>query len=152
MKINNSKQRLNEIMSRLDKTFKVILNENNIYTNKYHITTIEKPIIPDAIEVISNNPNATEFHDKGSYDSFASQQHYFSASHSHCFYTEEEYNEFSRNGSQYVDPNSKESDILFETGHEVVQVWDNKNNIGFVIPADKTDSNVPIESIRTNLK
>ena len=140
MKIDNSKTKLFEVMSKLDKTFKPKLNEDNIYRNKYLITTIDKPLIPDAVKILSNNKNALAFHDKSSFDSFANQQKYFSASQSHCFYTEDEYNEFSQNGSQYVDPDSKASTIVFETGHEPVQVWDNKNNIGFIVPSNKTDN------------
>ena len=127
------KQRLFEIMMNVDKTFKPKLNEN-ISSNKYNITTINEPIIPDAIEVISQNPNAIEFHDKQSFDEFAKQQRYFSASYSHCFYSAEEMQEWSRNGNQYSDPDSENSLILFETGRELVQVWDNKNSIGYIIP------------------
>lgn len=116
-----------------------IMVESNIYNNKYGIQTIEKPIIPDAVTILSKNPNAVKFTDKNSFDRFASQQKYFSASHSHCFYTPKEYDDFSRTGSQYNDPDSQQSKMVFETGHELVQVWDNKNNVGYVIPNDKTD-------------
>ena len=138
MKSKATKERLFEIVGKLDKTFK--LNEENIYLNKYMIKTINEPIIPDAIEVISKNPNAIKFTNKSEYNSFAKNQQYFSASHSHSFYNKEENDSFSQNGSKYDDQDAEQSDILFETGHEIVQVWDNKNNIGFIIPADKTYS------------
>ncbi len=129
----NSKQRLFEVMGILDKTFKPKLNEN-ILSNKYNITTINEPIIPDAIEVISQNPNAIVFNNKQAFDEFAKQQRYFSASYSHAFYSPEEMQEWSRNGNQHTDPDSENSLLLFETGRELVQVWDNKNSIGYIIP------------------
>jgi len=132
---DNTKKRLLEVMQRVDPAFKPVLNEN-IISNKHGVTTVDQPIIPDAIEVISKNPNAVEFSDKQSFDNFANQQKYFSASYSHAFYTPEERQEWSRNGSQYSDPDSENSILLFETGHEIVQVWDNKNSIGYVIPSE----------------
>jgi len=112
------------------------MNEENIESNKYNITTISEPIIPDAIQVVSQNSNAIEFTDKQSFDEFANQQQYFSASHSHCFYSVEEKQEWSRNGGKYSDPDSEQSVLVFETGHKPVQVWDNKNSIGYVVPSE----------------
>lgn len=119
------------------------LEENkNIFKGKYGYLTIDEPIIPDAIQVISQNPNAIKFTDKQSYDEFANQQRYFSASHSHAFYSPEEMEEWRKSGNRYKDPDSEQSDILFNTGHEPVQVWDNKNQIGYVVPSERNKEGV----------
>jgi hypothetical protein len=96
--------------------------------------TISEPIIPDALMIISNNPNAIRFNNKEEYDEFASVQKYFSASHSHCFYSMENKEYFHKNGSHYADSDEGLSDVLFNTGRDIVQVWDNKNQIGYVVP------------------
>jgi hypothetical protein len=140
MKKQNSKQRLFEVMSRLDKTFKPKLNEN-IYKSRDGYLTISEPIIPDAIEAISKHPEAIEFTDKQSFDEFANKQKYFSASYSHCFYSPEEKEEWHRNGSKYNDRDSEQSVMLFNTDHELVQVWDNKNQIGYVVPSKLNNMN-----------
>ena len=96
--------------------------------------SIVEPIIPDALMVISNNPNAIRFNNYEEYKEYSGKQKYFSASHSHCFYSQENKEYFHNNGSQHADPDEGLSDILFNTGHEIVQVWDNKNQIGYVVP------------------
>lgn len=96
--------------------------------------TINEPIIPDALMVISNNSTAIRFNNYNEYKEFADAQKYFSASHSHCFYSQENMEYFHKNGSKYADPDEEMSDILFNTGREIVQVWDNKNQIGYIVP------------------
>jgi hypothetical protein len=145
MKKQESKQRLFEVMQRLDKTFKSRLNEN-IYKSRDGYFTISEPIIPDAIEAISKHPEAIEFRDKQSFDEFADKQKYFSASYSHCFYSPEEKEEWHRNGNKHNDSDSEQSVMLFNTGHELVQVWDNKNQIGYVVPSKLNNMNETNES------
>ncbi len=96
--------------------------------------TVREPIIPDALMIISNNPNAIKFNNFEEYKEFAEKQVYFSSSHSHCFYSIENENYFHKNGSKHLDPDEELSELLFNTGHEIVQVWDNKNQIGYIIP------------------
>jgi len=117
------------------------LRYNNSRNPNIQGTTVKEPIIPDAIAAIQTNPKAKVFGNKQSYDDFANQQQYFSASHSHCFYSPEERQEWSKNGSKYTDQDSEQSDMVFETGHELVQVWDNKNNRGYVVPSERKKEN-----------
>ena len=105
---------------------KIYLLEDNIFTSyrNGHLT-IQHPIIPDAIKVISNNKEAIEFHNKSDFEDTLKKQHYFSASYSHCYDSLEDFE------------NSKPNDdsvLLFETGHKIVAVWDDKNQIGYIIP------------------
>ncbi len=113
-------------------------NSNNIYYNKYHTLTVREPIITDVVSILSKNPNAVKFTNKAEFDAFSEKQRYFSASHSHCFYTKEEYDNWSKSGNKHKDPDSEASVMVFETGREPVQIWDNKNSIGYVVPSDKT--------------
>lgn len=94
----------------------------------------EDPIIPDAISVISSHPEAIEFTDKDTFDSFLEKQKYFSASYSHCFYSVEEMEEFRRTFT----PVNSDCVILRETGRLLVAVWDAVNGIGYIIPANVT--------------
>lgn len=128
---NNLKIRL--LIRRL---IKENLHNNNIILSKYGHITINEPLIPDAVQLLSNDKRAIKFTNKNEFDAFAQQQKYFSASASHCFYSKEEYDAWSRNGSKYSDPDSKNSVMVFETGRELVEIWDAKNNIGFIIPSD----------------
>jgi len=153
----NGKQKLFEVMSRLDKTFKINedilsntnnVNENEVETDSYNIIknsfgrlTVENPIIPDAIKAISQNPKAVKFTNKQLFNEFANQQQYFSASASHCFYNMAEKMEWSKNGGKYVDPDSEKSIIVFDTGRDLVKVWDNKNSIGYIIPKNQLKPN-----------
>jgi hypothetical protein len=113
-------------------------DSQNIYNNKYGDLTIKSPIIPDAIQILSKNKNAIKFTNKNEFDNLANKEKYFSASQSHCFYTPNEHQEWLNNGNKYSDSDSENSKIVFDTGHRLVQVWDNKNNIGYIVPADKS--------------
>jgi len=138
-----------EDIENYDNNINEMIGENesnkNIYKGQYGYYTIDKPIIPDAIEVISQNPEAIKFTDKQSYEELANQQKYFSASHSHCFYSPEEQEQWYKSGNKYSDMDSEQSDILFNTGHELVQVWDNKNNIGYVVPSKRNKEGISEE-------
>lgn len=98
---------------------------------------MSEPIIPNGIDYLSKNSNCEIFTDKKSYEDFLNTQHYFSAGHSHCFYDEKQHEYFSANGSKYNDPDAEKSDMMFEVGHELVAVWDEKNSIGYVLPKSK---------------
>jgi len=126
----DTKQRLFEVMGKIDSSFKPKLNEN-IYRSKYGHMTIDKPIISDAITLLSQNSNAVEFSDKSEFDVFLNKQPYFSASYSHCYYTEEDM-EANKPADNCV--------LLFETGREVVAVWDDINKIGFVLPKQMNEN------------
>jgi hypothetical protein len=106
----------------------------NIHRNNSNEITISEPIIPDALMVISNNPKAIKFSKLDEYKIFADKQKYFSAYHSHCFYSKENQEYFHMNGSMHKDKSEILSSIVFNTGREIVQVWDEKNQIGYVIP------------------
>ena len=109
------------------------IEPKNIHFNKHNILTVENPIIPDVLKILSKKDNAVKFTDKNEFDKFAREQKYFSASHTHSFYSEKEMENWKKNNIK--DPDSEKSDIVFETGHEPVQVWDNKNKIGYIIPS-----------------
>jgi hypothetical protein len=123
--MDRTKQRLFEVMSKIDSSFKQKLNEDNIYQSKYGHTTLDKPIISDAIKILSENPKAIKFNNKQEFEQVLNNQKYFSASYSHAFQTIEDYN--NRNSDE-------QSILLFETGHEIVGVWDDINSIGFILP------------------
>lgn len=127
--IENHENNINEITGEIANND---LNENNIINNKYGRMTVNLPIIPDAVEVINNDNNVKTFNNKNEYDNYLNQQKYFSLSKSHSFYSPNEYKMWSDNGNVYSDEDSKNSEIAFETGREIVGVWDNKNNIGYV--------------------
>jgi hypothetical protein len=111
--------------------------KSNIYQHKHGYPSIEIPLIPDAIEVISKNKNAIRYTDKKEFEEFANAQRYFSAGYTHCFYTLDEYNQWHKNGSKYTDKDSENSKVLKQFG-EIIQVWDEKNHVGYVVPSDKT--------------
>jgi len=125
------KERLLEMMQKIDSSFKPKLNEN-IYFNKYNIKTIDLPIIGDAISILSKNNNAIKFTNKNEFVKFLNQQQYFSASYSHTFDSIENYEKGIPNDN---------SILLFETGHEIVGAWDDLNSIGYVLPEDDNKSN-----------
>ena len=128
-----SKGRLFEIFENVNK---IKINESN---NK-----LAQPIIPNAINIISLNPNVQQFDTKEEYLNFINNENYFSASHSHAFYSGDEYNEWHSNGNKYNNNDSKESDILFNTG-DLVGVWDNKNSIGFALPNNIMGEDIQIK-------
>ena len=107
----------------------------NIYRNKYDILTVNKPIIPDVVKILERNPDSIKFTNKNAFIEFAEKQHYFSASHSHCFNSIEEYQVWAK--EHIKTPDAEQSEMLFETGNQPVQVWDNKNGIGYIIPSSK---------------
>jgi len=118
------------------------LLKESVYINKYGIETINKPIISDALMVISKDENAVKFTNKEEFNSFLEKQKYFSASYSHCYYSEEDYqaaqrgDEKFRNGSTGISEADRGCVILFETGRELIAVWSEKDKIGFIIPSD----------------
>jgi hypothetical protein len=110
----------------------------------------EKAFLPlnPALEWIQNRPilkiapfaqltSGKLFNNKIEFKNFLDTQRYFSASYSHCFYSPEEEAQWSRNGSKYTDDDSAQSIMLFETGRELVAVWDNKNSIGYIVPSQR---------------
>lgn len=105
---------------------------NNIRENKYGIITINKPIIPDAVTVLSKNNQVIVVNSKSEFKQISDAQTYFSASYSHCFYSLDEYNAWTQ--KHVIEARAEGSIMLFETGHEIVQVWDDKNQIGYIIP------------------
>jgi hypothetical protein len=122
---------------------KIIKEEySNIYTDKYFKTTIDKPIIPDAIKVISSDKNSIKFTDKNKFNSFLKKQKYFSASYSHCYYSMDDYtascdgDKRFRDGCTGVSEADRGCVMLFETG-ELVAIWDEKNKIGYIIPSKR---------------
>ena len=53
---------------------------------------LTEPIIPDAVRLLSQQPNVVELNNKEEYLNHIKNQKYFSASHSHTFYSPEEMN------------------------------------------------------------
>jgi len=123
-------------LSLFESLLKKALLENNIYRNKYNIETVSDPIIPDVVKILSNNPKAIKVNNKAQFEDLANEQVYFSPSRSHCFYSEEEMNNW-RSDNTKISPEAEESVLVFETGREPVQIWDEKNKIGFIIPKNK---------------
>ncbi len=103
------------------------LLEGNIYVNKYGIETVSDPIIPDVVDILSKNPKAIKVRSKEEFDSIAEQQTYFSPSRSYCFYSEVEMSGWQKTHIQTKE--SEDSVLMFETGHEPVQIWDEKNKM-----------------------
>jgi len=132
---------LNELKNIIKKIIKE--ENNNIYTNKYFTTTIDKPIIPDAIKVISSDKDSIKFTDKNKFNSFLEKQKYFSASYSHCYYSMDDYtascdgDKRFRDGCIGISEADRGCIMLFETGRKLVAVWDEKNKIGYIIPSKR---------------
>lgn len=120
--------------------------DENIIHSKYGHETINYPIIPDAINVISKNPKAIKFNNRDEFKKTLKNQEYFSASHSHCYYSVDDMEASQRNEPDWMDGNTniseanKGSILLFETGKEIVAVWDERNNVGYIVPS-KTQKN-----------
>lgn len=123
---NPSNNKINEQKSSIREFVKKILSEK-IYTSKYGFDSIDEPMIPDAITLLSKNNSSIKFTNKNDFDNFLNNQEYFSASYSNCLYPDSV--EFE-----------KDCVIVFETGHELVAAWDDKNSIGYILPENKTDS------------
>lgn len=122
------------------KRFTDFINENaNIIANKYNITTVNDPIVPDAITVMSNIPEAINFTDRKKFDAYLDKQTYFSCSYSHCYYTKEDLQKSHKDGT-YKNP-AENCVMLFETGHELVAVWNDKNSIGYILPSKYSEAN-----------
>ena len=138
----DSKQMLFEM---IHKVSGMPLNESNIYRNRHGIITIDKPIIPDAITILSNNKNAIKFTDKNEFESFLNTQKYFSASYSHCYYSVDDYEDSRKGGERWrrdytgISEADRGCVLLFETGHEPVAIWDEMNKIGYILPKEFTD-------------
>ena len=111
------------------------LLENNIYLNKHGIETVREPIIPDVVKILSKNPEAIQVNNKKEFKTLLDKQRYFSSSYSHCFYSIEEYNIWSKTHTK--SPEAESSIMLFETGREPVGIWDEKNQIGYIIPKNR---------------
>lgn len=103
----------------------------NIYFNKYNIQTVEWPIIPDVAKILSEDKEVHQFTSKEEFENVLSQQSYFSAGYSHCFYSIHDMNDWHR--SHVKDRCTRESIMLFESGHKPVALWDHKNQIGYII-------------------
>ena len=118
-----------------------LINADNMYHNDEPETpgiTIEKnineyfePIIPNAVDKLKDIHNVITINDKNEFDNLVSQQKYFSASHSHCFYSKDEYETWSK--THVSSDDAVNSDIIKNCG-DLVAVWDNKNKIGYVLP------------------
>lgn len=94
----------------------------------------ERFLIPEALEEISKKENAIKVTSKEEFDRIAKKQKYFNAIQTHSFYTNTEYTEWSKDGSTYTDKDSENSIILYNND-DIVQVWDDKNSIGYIIPS-----------------
>ena len=147
------KQFIKEELQRLHKATLLKEENSNIYISKYGAKTIRNPIIPDAIEVLSKDPRAVKFTHRGNFEAFLDKQKYFSASESHCFYSMEDEEAFHHGEDQWRQDNSgiseadKGSEMKFETGHELVSVWDGRNSVGYILPKESLTEE--IENVRT---
>lgn len=119
----------------LFETSKKRLSEGNIYVNKHLEETVKEPIITDVVKILSKKPNAIKVNSKAEFDAVANEQRYFSASYSHCFYSLEEKENWYK--THQKSPESENSVMLFDTGNVPVQIWDDKNQIGYIIPGIK---------------
>lgn len=116
------------------KKFNEFTNESNVFRGKYGHYTIQIPIVNDAIEAMKlNDSGPLEFIDRTSMERFIDGQHWFSLSSSIAFQSEEIYKEWSKHG----DGKPTGDNIWFETGREVVAVWDNLNKKGYAIESDR---------------
>lgn len=110
--------------------------EPNVHFNDSRNLTIKKPIIPDALKVLSKNKDAIKVNSKSEFDTIAGKQGYFSASYSYCFYTPEEYEAWT-NKHAAPSEDAVKSVMLFNTGRELVQIWDERNQIGYIVPGQQ---------------
>lgn len=95
---------------------------------------LDKPIIPDAIDLLKKCKSAKEFKNKKDFEKFLNSQKYFSASYSHCYYSLKDLKD-SYSGKK---TSAEDCILLFETGHLLVAVWDDKNSIGYILPSEDT--------------
>lgn len=115
------------------------LNESaDLFYNGDYVYFPGKPIIPNAISAIEKHPRAVKFTNKDELLNFYDTQNYFSVSHSHCFYSDAEHNQFVNKGAIPIHP---ECELAIETGRQLVMVWDDLNQIGYVIPSKRVTSN-----------
>jgi hypothetical protein len=111
------KIKLRKIIRNIISKERQMLRENNIYRNKYDLITIDKPIIEDAIKALGSFNNVKKFTDEKRWKKFLDSQKYFQISLSRAYHGNKK---------------SENSIIAFETGHELVAVWDDENQIGYV--------------------
>ena len=108
---------------------------SNIVPNKtslFGAPRLNMPLVPDAVELIKRY-DPLVVHDIEEFEKLVGKQRYFNASYSHCFYSEQEYKEWSKNGNKYQNKDSERSVMLKDSG-DLVAVWDNKNGTGYVVP------------------
>jgi len=101
---------------------------------------IKLPIIPDAIQVMSKNPSAIKFTNKNEFDDFLKKQKYFNASYSHCYYSKEDYELSKKGDSRFMEKNTGVSEsnrgcVLKKDSGDLVAIWDEKNQIGYIVPS-----------------
>lgn len=132
---------LEDKKAKIEKELKLINEE--IHVNSYGIKTINKPIVGDALEVMSQNKKALKFTNKEEFNSFLDKQQYFSASQSHCYYSVEDLEasykgeERFRDGSRGISEADRGCVMIFETGHELVAVWSQKDGVGYIVPGTR---------------
>jgi hypothetical protein len=146
-KKHGTKEKLFEMMERVNK---ITLSESNIIKNKDGEFTLNEPIIGDAVKILSNKPNIIKVNSFNEYENTIKNQNYFSPSHSHAFYSNEEYVNWQNSGNKYTNSDSEKSDILFETGRELVAVWDNMNSIGYVLVKNTNEATEDFNSPESN--
>lgn len=93
---------------------------------------LNMPLIPDAVELIKRY-DPLVVHDIEEFEKMVDEQRYFNASASHCFYSEQEYKEWSKNGCKYQNRDSERS-VILKDSRDLVAVWDNKNGTGYIVP------------------
>lgn len=100
------------------------LNEESNYGYKY-------PLIPDAVNALKKAPSV-KYTNKAKFVADLDARHSFSGSYSHCSYTKEEHDKWSKNGNVYIDKDSENS-ILYKDCGDLVAVWDEKHKIGYIL-------------------
>lgn len=92
-------------------------------------------IIPEAVSTLKQ-AGANRVHTREEFDKLVNAQKFFNSAHSHCFYTEEEYQKWSKQGCKYEDEDSEASTVITDSG-DLVGVWDDKHTVGYVLAKDK---------------
>ena len=103
------------------------ISERKLNKSRIHIPKLDKPIVGDAIKILSNIKSAEKYTNVNNFKSKLNSYKYFSGSLSHAYDSQAKY----KGGV----PNLN-SVIMKDTG-DLIAVWDDVNSIGYIIPPAK---------------
>ena len=101
---------------------------------------LSEPIIPDAIKMLKGVPGVKKYTDKKKFDKDLESQNYFSASHSHSYYSKEDLDAARsgdkrfRKGSTGISESDRGAVLLSNLG-DLVAVWSPIHKVGYIVPS-----------------